>query len=154
MALPGPGGPRRKDLRAASAAADSAPPPRGNANYVRGSSAASVSSVSASDGGLSQALVEASVQSGIGAEVALLGDPFLALFSESAGRCLVTTHLHDGSAFLDLAARHGLPVTEIGVTGTETLKVTGGTGESAVAFEIGLVELGSIWRDTLPNALA
>ncbi|CAN5316862.1 MAG: phosphoribosylformylglycinamidine synthase subunit PurL [Nocardioides sp.] len=107
-----------------------------------------------SDGGLSQALVEASVQSGIGAEVALLGDPFLALFSESAGRCLVTTHLHDGSAFLDLAARHGLPVTEIGVTGTETLKVTGGTGESAVAFEIGLVELGSIWRDTLPNALA
>src|SRR3954451_4188256 len=38
-----------------------------------------------SDGGLAQALAEAAMLSGMGAEVALDGDPFVALFAESAG---------------------------------------------------------------------
>ena len=102
-----------------------------------------------SDGGLAQALTEATVTSGIGAEIALApayADPFVALFSESAGRVLVTTHLHDGDALKRLAGKHGIAVTEIGVTGGDAIKVQG-------QFEIGLEELGKAWRETLPHAL-
>ncbi len=38
-----------------------------------------------SEGGLSQALVESCLRHGIGATVSLMGDPFVGLFSESAG---------------------------------------------------------------------
>jgi len=100
-----------------------------------------------SDGGLSQALAEAAIDSGIGAEVALLGDPFVALFSESAGRIMVTTHLHDGDALLRAAAEAGVVVTEIGVTGGEVIKVEG-------QFEVPVAELKSAWEATLPAALA
>ena len=48
-----------------------------------------------SDGGLAQALVESALRHGVGAAVALEGDPFVALFSESAGRVLVTVRTHD-----------------------------------------------------------
>jgi phosphoribosylformylglycinamidine synthase II len=98
-----------------------------------------------SDGGLSQALAESAILSGIGAEVALDGDPFVALFAESAGRVLVTTHLHDGDALLRLASEHDVVVTEIGVTGGDVLKVEG-------QFEIGVAELADAWRATLPAA--
>jgi phosphoribosylformylglycinamidine synthase II len=99
-----------------------------------------------SDGGLSQALAESAIQSGIGAEIALDGDAFVALFAESAGRVLVTTHLHDGDALLRLASEHGVVVTEIGVTGGDVLKVEG-------KFEIPVAELADAWRATLPAAL-
>ncbi|GAB7002757.1 phosphoribosylformylglycinamidine synthase subunit PurL [Nocardioides sp. AN3] len=102
-----------------------------------------------SDGGLSQALAEASIQSGIGAQIALapaFPDPFVALFAESAGRVLVTTHLHDGDALLRLASEHDVVVTEIGVTGGDTITIEG-------QFEIGVAELAEAWRATLPAAL-
>jgi phosphoribosylformylglycinamidine synthase len=102
-----------------------------------------------SDGGLSQALAESAIHSGIGAEVALapgFPDPFVALFAESAGRVLVTTHLHDGDALLRHASEHGVVVTEIGVTGGDVIKVEG-------QFEIPVAELADAWRATLPNAL-
>jgi phosphoribosylformylglycinamidine synthase len=99
-----------------------------------------------SDGGLAQALAEAAIWSGTGAEVALRKDPFVALFSESAARVLVTTHLHDGPALLRLAAEHDVVVTEIGVTGGEVIKIEG-------QFEIPVAELAAAWRATLPAAL-
>ncbi len=102
-----------------------------------------------SDGGLAQALAESAMTSGIGASVALapaFADPFVALFSESAGRALVTTHLHDADALLRLAAKHDLVVTEIGVTGGSSLAVEG-------QFEVPLEELTAAWRATLPAAL-
>nr|WP_091120790.1 phosphoribosylformylglycinamidine synthase subunit PurL [Nocardioides terrae] len=102
-----------------------------------------------SDGGLSQALAESAIQSGIGAEIALApayADPFVALFAESAGRVLVTTHLHDGDALLRLASEHGVVVTEIGVTGGDLIKVEG-------QFEVPVAELAEAWRATLPDAL-
>jgi len=103
-----------------------------------------------SEGGLAQALAEPAMRSGIGVKIGLGGafdDPFVALFSESAGRALVTTHLHDAKALLDLAGKHGVVVTEIGVTGGDSLEVEG-------QFDIPLTELASAWRSTLPNALA
>jgi phosphoribosylformylglycinamidine synthase len=103
-----------------------------------------------SDGGLSQALAEAAISSGIGAEIALApayDDAFVALFSESAGRVLVTTHRHDADALLRAASEHGVVVTEIGVTGGEVVKVEG-------QFEIPVAELAEAWRATLPDALS
>nr|WP_036554475.1 phosphoribosylformylglycinamidine synthase subunit PurL [Nocardioides insulae] len=98
------------------------------------------------DGGLAQALAESTITSGIGAQVALDGDPFLALFSESAARALVTVELEDGARLVDLAGRHGVPITEIGVTGGDTLRVEG-------QFELPVAELGAAWTATLPAAL-
>ena len=52
-----------------------------------------------SDGGLAQALVEASLRHMCGVRVTLRsGDPFVALFSESAGRVLVTVAAEDVDA--------------------------------------------------------
>ena len=67
-----------------------------------------------SDGGLAQALVESVLRRGVGARVSLEGDPFVALFSESAGRVLVTVPSGDVERLTALAARHGVPVTELG----------------------------------------
>ncbi|MFT4263515.1 MAG: phosphoribosylformylglycinamidine synthase subunit PurL [Nocardioides sp.] len=104
-----------------------------------------------SEGGLAQALAEASILSGIGAQVALsapaFADPFVALFSESSARILVTTHLEDGAAFLRAASAAGVVVTEIGVTGGATVTVEG-------LFDIPVTELADTWRRTLPNALS
>jgi len=116
------------------------------AGLLRAASDVVTSAHDLSDGGLSQALAESAIQSGLGAEVALLGDPFVALFAESAGRVLVTTHLHDGPALLRLASEHGVVVTEIGVTGGDAIKVEG-------QFEIPVAELAEAWRATLPDAL-
>ncbi|MFT4286280.1 phosphoribosylformylglycinamidine synthase subunit PurL [Nocardioides sp.] len=115
------------------------------AELLRAAAAVVTSAHDLSDGGLSQALAEAAIGSGIGAQVALLGDPFVALFAESAGRVMVTTHLHDGDALLRLAAEHGVVVTEIGVTGGSSIAVEG-------QFEIPLAELADVWRATLPAA--
>ena len=49
-----------------------------------------------SDGGLAQALAESALRNGIGATVALPGDAFVGLFSESAARAIVTVP-DDGS---------------------------------------------------------
>lgn len=104
-----------------------------------------------SDGGLAQTLAEASFGAGIGAQLALsspaFADPFLALFSESAGRILVTTHLEDGAAFVRAASAAGVVVTEIGVTGGDVLAIEG-------LFEIPVAELRDAWQATLPAALA
>ena len=78
-----------------------------------------------SDGGLAQALVESVLRRGIGRPVSLEGDPFVALFSESAGRVLVTVPAADVERLTALAERHGVPVTELGRTGGEALAVEG-----------------------------
>ena len=46
-----------------------------------------------SDGGLAIALAESCLRGGVGCVVRLPGDPFTALFSESAGRAIVTVPL-------------------------------------------------------------
>ena len=56
----------------------------------------------------------------IGARVELAevadGDPFVALFSESAARVLVTVAPEDEERLFELAAEHGVPVTSLGQT--------------------------------------
>ena len=100
-----------------------------------------------SDGGLAQALAEASFRNGIGVSVTIEGDPFVALFAESAARTIVTVTTDSLGAFTDLAARHGVPLAEIGRTGGDELVVDG-------QFAIAVDELRTAWTATLPAALA
>ena len=100
-----------------------------------------------SDGGLAQALVESSLHHMCGVRVAVEGDPFVALFSESAGRVLVTVPEADVARLGALAARAGVPITDLGTTGGDALVVDG-------QFEVNLLELRSTWMATLPAALA
>jgi phosphoribosylformylglycinamidine synthase subunit PurL len=99
-----------------------------------------------SDGGLSQALVESCLRHDVGCSVALSGDLFVSLFSESAGRVLVTVAAEHAQRLVELAGRHGVPVTHLGETGGPTVEVQDG-------FEISLVELRETWTATLPAAL-
>ena len=115
------------------------------------SAAAKVDHISAahdlSDGGLAQALVESCLRHGIGARVTLPEgiDPFLYLFSESAGRALVAVpHGHE-TAFTGLCDERGLPWTMLGVvdSGSGSLELRG-------EFRVPLDELRQAWSGTLP----
>jgi phosphoribosylformylglycinamidine synthase II len=94
-----------------------------------------------SEGGLAQALVEAVLVNGIGATVALAGDAFTALFSESAARAIVTTD--DPEALLAMALDLGVPAAQVGGTGGDALVVTGG-------FEVAIEDLRAAFEGTLP----
>jgi phosphoribosylformylglycinamidine synthase len=93
------------------------------------------------DGGLSQTLAESALRYGVGARLRLAGDPFAALFSESAARAVVTTR--DPEAVRASAERAGVPVTELGTTGGDALSVEG-------LLELPLAELRAAWTATLP----
>ncbi|NMH98660.1 phosphoribosylformylglycinamidine synthase subunit PurL [Pseudonocardia acidicola] len=98
-----------------------------------------------SDGGLAQALVEASLVGGHGAALELPADldPFVALFSESSGRVLVSVAAADADAFLARAA-------EAGVAGTRLGTVGGGALDIAGLPTMPLDELRAAWEGTLP----
>ena len=103
-----------------------------------------------SDGGLAQALVESTFTRDIGATVSLAavasGDAFVALFSESTARALVTVTDEQADALVALAEHHGVPVTPIGRTGGDTLSVED-------AFDLPVAEAKAAWRATLPAVL-
>jgi phosphoribosylformylglycinamidine synthase subunit PurL len=96
-----------------------------------------------SDGGLAIALAEACLHGGRGCAVALRGDAFTALFSESAARALVSVVPGREREFAALAEEHGVPATVLGVTTGDALAVEG-------AFEVTLTELERVWTATLP----
>jgi len=75
-----------------------------------------------SDGGLAQALVESCLRGGRGARISLPGDPFVALFCESAARAVVAVRSDKVPALIEIAAAHGVPLVELGSTGGETLE--------------------------------
>jgi phosphoribosylformylglycinamidine synthase len=94
-----------------------------------------------SEGGLAQALVEACLINRVGASVAVTGDPFTALFSESTARAIVTTA--DRDAVLALAAELGVQAATIGTTGGDRLTVDG-------VLAVELDELREAFEGTLP----
>jgi phosphoribosylformylglycinamidine synthase len=109
-----------------------------------------------SDGGLAQALVEMCLlgggKRGIGARVWVPDgiDPFVALFSESAGRAVVAVPRSEEVRFTDMCSARGFAHLRIGVTD--------GEGEDAVLdvqdrFAVPLAELRAAWTATLPAAL-
>jgi phosphoribosylformylglycinamidine synthase subunit PurL len=98
-----------------------------------------------SDGGLAQALVEAALKNGIGARIVLPeGEtPFVQLFSESAGRAVVTVPRSEELRFTEMCDARGLPCTRIGVTDGDSLEVQD-------VLTVGLDELRTAHESTLP----
>ncbi|WP_431868320.1 phosphoribosylformylglycinamidine synthase subunit PurL [Nocardiopsis eucommiae] len=99
-----------------------------------------------SDGGLAVALAEAALRGRRGLRVEVDGDAFTSLFSESAARAIVAVKPGREEAFVALAAQHGVPVTQIGTVGGESLSVIHPGG----VVEIGLDELRATYEETLP----
>jgi phosphoribosylformylglycinamidine synthase len=94
-----------------------------------------------SEGGLAQALVEACLVGGTGASIELDGDPFVALFSETAARAVVATE--DVDALRSLATKHHVVAKVIGRTGGSALSIDG-------LFDVGLEQLREQSEGTLP----
>ncbi|WP_307816452.1 phosphoribosylformylglycinamidine synthase subunit PurL [Nocardioides limicola] len=109
-----------------------------------------------SDGGLAQALAESVLRHGVGATVAVPGDAFVSLFSESVARALVTVTVDDLPRLQELAERHGVPLTQLGATGGDSLVIAGLSQTAApesVTFSIPVSELRETWTSTLPAIL-
>jgi phosphoribosylformylglycinamidine synthase len=105
-----------------------------------------------SDGGLAQALVESCLRHDVGARVSLPDDldPFVALFSESAGRVVVAVSPEQEERFTALCSSRGFAHARIGVTD--------GAGPEAVLdvegqFSLPIAEIRQAWSATLPTAL-
>ncbi len=101
-----------------------------------------------SEGGLAVALSESALRHGKGVRVRLEGDPFVALFSESVARAVVSVAPERADRLAALCAEHGLAAARIGeVTDAAALQVEG-------EFSIALSELRSTWQEPIPAALA
>lgn len=102
-----------------------------------------------SDGGLIQALAESCLRGGKGARIVVPDDldPFVFLFSESAGRAVVAVPRSEELRFTDMCGARGLPAARIGVVDGETIDVQG-------QFELPLAELRTAHEATIPALLA
>ncbi len=96
-----------------------------------------------SDGGLAVALAESCLRGRTGCRVRLPGDPFTALFSESAARAVVEVRSGAAGDFAALREAHGVPGETIGRTGGADLVVED-------CFAIPLAELAAVHAATLP----
>jgi phosphoribosylformylglycinamidine synthase II len=101
-----------------------------------------------SDGGLFTALTESCLRGKAGVRVIVPDgvDPFVFLFSESAGRAIVAVPRTEEIRFTDMCTARGLPATRIGVLDLleSALEVQG-------QFRIPLSELRVAWSSTLPE---
>ncbi|MEU7136685.1 phosphoribosylformylglycinamidine synthase subunit PurL [Streptomyces sp. NPDC046261] len=102
-----------------------------------------------SDGGLIQALAESCLRGGKGARIVVPDglDPFVLLFSESAGRAVVAVPRSEELRFSDMCGARGLPATRIGVVDGEAIDIQG-------QFTLGLAELREAYEATIPALLA
>ncbi|MEU5428321.1 phosphoribosylformylglycinamidine synthase subunit PurL [Streptomyces olivoreticuli] len=102
-----------------------------------------------SDGGLIQALAESCLRGGKGARIVVPDglDPFVFLFSESAGRAVVAVPRSEELRFGDMCGARGLPAARIGVVDGEVIDIQG-------HFELPLAELRAAHEATIPALLA
>jgi len=97
-----------------------------------------------SDGGLAVALAESCLRGGTGCRVRPPGDPFTALFSESAARAVVAVRPGSEAAFASLREAREVPGQTIGRTGGGDLVVEGW-------FAVPLAELAAAHAAALPG---
>lgn len=100
-----------------------------------------------SDGGLAQTLVEMALIGQCGARILLDPDvdPFVQLFSESAGRVVVAVPRTEELRFTEMCSARGLPWRKTGVVDPES-----GALEIQDVATFGLDELREAWEGTLP----
>ncbi len=101
-----------------------------------------------SDGGLVQALVESCLRGDKGARLVVPDglDPFVFLFSESAGRAIVAVPRSEELRFNDMCGARGLPATRIGVVDGTDITVQD-------QFTLPLAELREAHEATIPGLL-
>jgi phosphoribosylformylglycinamidine synthase subunit PurL len=101
-----------------------------------------------SEGGLIQAIVESALAGETGCRIVLPegADPFVLLFSESAGRVMVAVPRTEESRFRSMCEARGLPVLRIGVVdqGSDAVEVQG-------LFTVPLAELRATSEAVLPR---
>jgi phosphoribosylformylglycinamidine synthase len=101
-----------------------------------------------SEGGLAQAIVESALAGETGCRIVLPEgtDPFMMLFSESAGRVLVAVPRTEESRFGSMCEVRGLPAVRIGVVdqGSDAVEVQD-------LFTISLAELRETSESVLPR---
>jgi phosphoribosylformylglycinamidine synthase len=104
-----------------------------------------------SEGGLAVALVESCLQGHRGARVVFDdgADAFVELFSESAGRALVSVPRSEELRFSDMCEARGLPWRRLGVVGAED-----GELEIQNVLSVSLDELRTAYEGTLPRIFA
>ena len=103
-----------------------------------------------SDGGVGQALVEMALRADSGARISIpVGvDPFVLLFSESAGRAVVVVAQGDEARLAEICTEQGLPMARIGdaMPQERTLQFDG-------LFAVSIDELRTVHEATLPAVL-
>jgi phosphoribosylformylglycinamidine synthase subunit PurL len=101
-----------------------------------------------SEGGLAQAIVESALAGETGCRIVLPEDanPFVALFSESAGRALVAVARTEESRFTAMCEARRLPVTRIGVVDQDSDSI-----EIQHLFTVTLAELRATSEAVLPR---
>ena len=101
-----------------------------------------------SEGGLIQAVVESALAGETGCRILLPegADPFVALFSESAGRVLVAVPRTEESRFMSMCEARQLPAVRICVVdqGSDSVEVQG-------QFSVALTELRKVHEGVLPG---
>ncbi|MFF1381141.1 phosphoribosylformylglycinamidine synthase subunit PurL [Streptomyces sp. NPDC058308] len=102
-----------------------------------------------SDGGLVQAVTESCLRGGKGARLVVPDglDAFTFLFSESAGRAVVSVPRSEELRFTDMCGARGLPVTRVGVVDGDAVEVQG-------EFTLPLSELRTAHEETIPGLFA
>ncbi len=101
-----------------------------------------------SDGGLFVAVAEGCLRGQVGVRLIVPDglDPFVFLFSESAGRAIVAVPRTEEVRFTDMCTARGLPAQRIGV-----LDVLESAIELQGQFRLPLSELRTAWAATLPD---
>jgi phosphoribosylformylglycinamidine synthase len=102
-----------------------------------------------SDGGLAVALAECAILGGTGVEAAGVrtsGRLDAALFGEEQSRIIVTCRPDDADVLRSIAASHLIPVTLLGRTGGDRLRLTG-------AIDVSLAEIAAVYDGGLAAAL-
>jgi phosphoribosylformylglycinamidine synthase subunit PurL len=104
------------------------------------------------DGGLAQALVESALRHGLGARIELPpdADPFVWLFSESAGRAIVSVKEFADTDLVTLCRINGVMLTKLG----EVTAEDDATLEVVSQFTVPLDHLREAWQGTIPAVLA
>ncbi|ANW21923.1 phosphoribosylformylglycinamidine synthase subunit PurL [Streptomyces clavuligerus] len=102
-----------------------------------------------SDGGLIQAVTESALRGGTGARLVVPDglSAFTFLFSESAGRAVVSVPRSEELRFTDMCGARGLPATRIGVVDGDGIEIQG-------EFTLSLDELRTAHEETVPALFA